>query len=350
MKRLFLTAFALMAFACVKPDTPDTPVKPDPEPEPEAPEINASVSFQSDSLTFFSINLKGRIVDLTEGDNGFDIVPALYFSKGVSAAGDLVAEVQPIVPTLNDDGSFEVRVSGLLPDTEYSSILIACISDKEFSSDILHFTTLKDPHQGVDLGLSVLWAETNLGGEKPEDYGAYYSWAGLEDVTSKDIWLDWSHCPDHEGETYSSGWIKYVPDGKTRLDPEDDAASSQWRGGWSIPTDAQWQELIDKCDWQWEVSGTTKGYRVTSTVDGYTDRSIFLPAAGYRDFDFLSGAGTYGCYWSSSLCVTYPYYAWRMYFKSTSRKVEYKDRSYGQPIRAVASYSAPMILLYQEGK
>ena len=34
----------------------------------------------------------------------------------------------------------------------------------------------KVPEGAVDLGLSVYWAECNLGAEKPEDYGDYFSW------------------------------------------------------------------------------------------------------------------------------------------------------------------------------
>ena len=30
--------------------------------------------------------------------------------------------------------------------------------------------------QSVDLGLSVMWASTNVGASKPEQYGDYYAW------------------------------------------------------------------------------------------------------------------------------------------------------------------------------
>lgn len=34
----------------------------------------------------------------------------------------------------------------------------------------------------IDLGLSVKWADMNVGAEKPEDYGGYYAWAGLKET------------------------------------------------------------------------------------------------------------------------------------------------------------------------
>ena len=42
------------------------------------------------------------------------------------------------------------------------------------------------------------------------------------------------------------------------------------------------------------------GYKVTSIVDGYTERSIFLPAAGYRWNNTFYRVGVDGHYWSST--------------------------------------------------
>ncbi len=39
------------------------------------------------------------------------------------------------------------------------------------------FTLLSMAQTAVDLGLSVRWADCNLGAEKPEDYGGLYGWA-----------------------------------------------------------------------------------------------------------------------------------------------------------------------------
>ena len=40
---------------------------------------------------------------------------------------------------------------------------------------------------------------------------------------------------------------------------------------------------------------------VTSLKEGYTNNSIFLPAAGYIDGTYLNEAGSSGRYWSTSL-------------------------------------------------
>ena len=96
-------------------------------------------------------------------------------------------------------------------------------------------------------------------------------------------------------------------DNKTVLDPDDDVACIKWGGGWRMPTVEEMDELInpDYCTWTWTTQNRLMGYKVTSKVAGYTDRSIFLPAAGHRATTFLRELTQLeyivGNYWSSSL-------------------------------------------------
>ena len=53
--------------------------------------------------------------------------------------------------------------------------------------------------EGVDLGLSVKWASTNLGGTNPEDYGEYFAWGEIE--TKTDFTYDNYICPRGSYET-----------------------------------------------------------------------------------------------------------------------------------------------------
>ena len=69
---------------------------------------------------------------------------------------------------------------------------------------------------------------------------------------------------------------------------------------------------------------------------GYTDRSIFLPAAGFRYDTNLYYAESYGLYWSSSLYVSFPDNANSLNFESSF--VGWGDtyaRGYGSSIRPV---------------
>jgi uncharacterized protein (TIGR02145 family) len=194
---------------------------------------------------------------------------------------------------------------------------------------------LPEAAQAVDLGLSVKWANMNVGAESPEDYGNYYAWGETATKTT----YDWS--------TYFDGndpnnCTKYNDGGKTVLDPEDDAAHVYWGGSWRMPTKAEWQELSDNCTWTWTTQNGINGYKVTSNKAGYTDKFIFLPAAGYRDGSDLKRVGSEGEYWSSSR-AEFSRFAWYLSFFSERREIEYRqfigsihgDRRFGRAVRPV---------------
>lgn len=195
--------------------------------------------------------------------------------------------------------------------------------------------------EAVDLGLSVKWASCNVGASKPEEYGDYFAWG--ETRPKNDYDLDtYKHYKYSKGSPYNI--IKYCTssehgtvDNKTILDPEDDAAHVNWGGAWRMPTDAEQGELmnINNCTWTWtsDYKGTgVKGYIVSSKKNG---NSIFLPAAGERNFTDLSDVGENGNYWSSSLYTQAPDYAYKLYFHSRDVKGAHIFRDDGQSIRPV---------------
>ena len=163
--------------------------------------------------------------------------------------------------------------------------------------------------KAIDLGLTVKWAECNLGAEKPEDYGDYFAWGETETKS------DYSWSTYKFGTSSSGPFSKYntdntygTVDNKTVLDPEDDVAHVILGGSWRMPTTAEQDDLRTKCTWTWD--DVKKGY----TVTGPNGNSIFLPAAGGRYDDTLGEVGSYGYYWSSSLNTDYPNHAWSFYF------------------------------------
>lgn len=180
--------------------------------------------------------------------------------------------------------------------------------------------------KAVDLGLSVKWADMNIGAEKPEDYGWYLAWGETEPKEE----YNWSAYFDTNdgGSTFS----KYTISTKTTLDPEDDAAHVNWGGDWRMPTWAEQRELLDNCTWTWTTLNGVNGHKVTSKVNG---NSIFLPAAGGRDYGDLYGAGSSGYYWSSSHNPDRDYGAYGLYFGSGYWNWSNGSRYYGQSVRAV---------------
>ena len=138
----------------------------------------------------------------------------------------------------------------------------------------------------VDLGLSVKWATFNVGATSPEDYGDYFAWGDTEPKENYN-WATYKWC-----EGTDKTMTKYCSDSnygnngftdnKMELDLSDDAAHANWGGNWRMPTDAELTELREQCTWTWTTQDGVNGYKVTSKTSGYTDKSIFLPAAGYR--------------------------------------------------------------------
>lgn len=138
----------------------------------------------------------------------------------------------------------------------------------------------------VDLGLSVRWADCNVGADAPEDIGARIAW-GETTVKTYYSRINYKHMKAYPSE--NRWWYsKYADkidqwdgasfmDGKTRLEPEDDAAHVNWGGSWRMPTKEEYAELFEKCEWTETTRNGVKGYLITSKVPGYTSNSIFLP-------------------------------------------------------------------------
>ena len=172
-------------------------------------------------------------------------------------------------------------------------------------------------HQWVDLGLSVKWATCNVGASSPSDYGNYYAWG---ETRTK------SEYTEDNSSTYG------INIGDISGDSRYDVARANWGGTWRLPTQAEMQELIDKCTWTWTSQGGHNGYRVT----GPNGSSIFLPAAGYRGGSSLTSAGDNGLYWSSSPYESDARYAYRLYFVSSDHYLYWSYRDYGRSVRPVS--------------
>ena len=189
------------------------------------------------------------------------------------------------------------------------------------STDGLHAQVVSgsiNGHDYVDLGLSVKWATCNVGANSPEEYGDYYAWGETSTKSSYDA---------DNSKTYDESSYNYDIGGNASLD----AARANWGGTWRLPTEAEAQELLDKCEWSWTTQGGKNGYKVT----GPSGKSIFLPAAGNRIGSSLYRAGEYGFY-----CMSTPYedYAGRAYdlrFYDSSRIVYWSNRFHGYSVRPV---------------
>ena len=194
----------------------------------------------------------------------------------------------------------------------------------------------ENSHAYVDLGLSVKWATMNVGASKAEDYGGYYAWG--ETVTKNTYdWSTYKYGSSYASLTkYNNSSSHGTVDNKTTLELSDDAAYKNWGESWRMPTDAEWTELREQCTWTWTTQNGVNGYKVTGKKSGYTNNSIFLPAAGYRYDSSLSSAGSRGYYWSSTLYTVNAGNAWYMMILDSSTVGRgANSRYYGQSVRPV---------------
>lgn len=174
----------------------------------------------------------------------------------------------------------------------------------------------------VDLGVSVLWATRNLGASKASEVGTKYAWGEIagegesDDANNMNIIYNafspvktsfskenYKHGDgtsyDVDGyhmKKYSSKFPTVDKEGQpgtttgdnlTTLVSADDAANVAWNDGCRMPSNAEIQELIDKCHWVYYTNGTVAGYWVykksTEANHAYTesDPRIFLRIADY---------------------------------------------------------------------
>ena len=182
----------------------------------------------------------------------------------------------------------------------------------------------------VDLGLSVKWATQNVGASNPSDYGDYFAWGETRPKSS----YTWSNCFDCLDGKYDGRWGTYRLGGQTRIAPSSghDTARENWGSTWRMPTDAENEELRNKCTWTWTSQDGHNGYLVTSKTNG---NSIFLPAAGWRNGTDTGSVGEIGSYWSSTLSSSYSYLARVLGFGSFYHFTDDGYRSYGQSVRPV---------------
>ena len=150
------------------------------------------------------------------------------------------------------------------------------------------------PNDCVDLGLAsgLLWAKCNLGTTDPTKLGDYYAWAEIS--TKK----------KYSAETYKHyKWADYklkrikkynAEDGKTVIDPDDDAARVNLGVGYRIPTQEDWKELLDDCKWEAvtitlpEIMNPSQTKTIARwKVTGPSGNSIILPMTG--GFEFAGG-------------------------------------------------------------
>lgn len=166
----------------------------------------------------------------------------------------------------------------------------------------------------VNMGLSVKWATMNVGANAISEDGICVAWGETEpkytynwstykwcvsgpyivDGKYHDTYLSKYQLDDNFGPYYRIDTIRtqdgdfvkeeyvkvFIGDGKSVLDPEDDAAHVKWGGNWRMPTYDECKELIENCTWEEVLYEDVYGYRATSKLTG---QWLFFPATRHKD-------------------------------------------------------------------
>lgn len=112
----------------------------------------------------------------------------------------------------------------------------------------------------IDLGLSVMWAQCNVGASSMTNSGKFYAWGEIKEHYrfTKGLQGDASKIGDISGK------------------PQYDIARYEMGDGWRMPTLKEGLELIEKCTWEKVNSYGKQGYDVI----GPNGNRIFLPRTG----------------------------------------------------------------------
>ena len=160
--------------------------------------------------------------------------------------------------------------------------------------------------EAVDLGLSVKWANCNLGAKTPEDYGGYFGWG---DPTGE-LWSGegiYNQAGGFLWETENYGGMNPPTEiGGTSLD----VVTAHWGAGWRTPSGNEAYELCSKCEWKLRSQDGRNWYEVI----GPNGNSIIIPLAGIYGILPRKGSSllmegplhinSSGWYWTSTICDT----------------------------------------------
>ena len=180
------------------------------------------------------------------------------------------------------------------------------------------------PH-AIDLGIGVKWACCNVGAYSPEGFGGYYAWGDTEEKG----YYYWDTYNYYDSKTDECKNI-----GSDIAGTSYDVAHVKWGDGWRMPSLDQIKLLLDNCSSEWTILNGVYGQFFTGPNGG----KIFLPAAGVRFYDYTSGVGNFGNYWSSTQSPDNRFDAYYLYTYSGDPGWEGSNREYGRGVRPVIEY------------
>ena len=283
-----------------------------------------------ENVSFDKAKLRGTAVCYTNGSNpsmqGKFVYGTVNNPELLKSSGTVVA-----AQYWGGDGIYYKIVSGLKAGTTYYYMAAVLCNGEMVYGPMESFSTvgIEEPNM-VDMGLSVKWADFNIGATKPSETGYYFSW-GVPEIPEEYSWTNYPLCTGS-----ASTLFKYTAsDGKTVLESQDDIANLLLGNGWRMPTKEECQELREHVTGEAAVRDGVAGVLLTSTENG---NSIFIPMGGYNTGSSLSNTNMVYL-WTSTVSSNGSYsYAWLMTVNTATYKPyagNQTSRKDGCPVRAV---------------
>ena len=180
---------------------------------------------------------------------------------------------------INDN--YEVKTEGLLPNTTYHYTAYLDLGNGVIYGEEREFTTPEsnfDPDNDlVDLGLSTKWARYNVGATKETEFGGLFGFGDMTGFKTSVLMEDYASADIYKTDR--------------------DVANKAYGSWLTMPTVEEFEELFNECKKEWVEQAGVAGYKLT----GPNGNSIFLPAAGSRTQQTVSGQGINGLYLSGSI-------------------------------------------------
>lgn len=172
--------------------------------------------------------------------------------------------------------------------------------------------------KAIDLGLSVKWADCNVGANYPEEKGDYFSFGEIKPKEDYH-WDNYFAYADKNFETF-------------QITKENDAASVNCGDSWRMPTKEEIEELITKCTWKPSTLNKVKGFKVI----GENNNWIFLPCSYFKGNYFYDNNIHIAFYYSKTI-VDGQLVAYSLYFDVDKKQIEIikDDLYFGETIRPV---------------
>ena len=279
------------------------------------------------SLTPY-IEIEKNQISLSENEQEIEIVVKSNISVKTTITNDWITDIG-----IENNGDFnytqKLKVSAFSGRVSRSAVVT--FKSQSYKWNLKKEATITQTKEikyvagnAIDLGLSVLWSDINLGATTPESFGEYFAWGETKpkEQYSKDNYMHYDHSMN-----------QYLDIGEDISGTKYDAAHVNLGNGWRMPTRTELQELIKNCEWEWVKSGNTLGYKITGKNGNY----IFLPAGGRILYSTVSSQNEWTEYWSSSERQKYKGDAYLLVENGYNPTVISSDKIYGVPIRPVKS-------------